>query len=203
MRLLVTGAAGFLGSHLSERLVADGHRVTGIDDLSTGRLSQLAQVRKSKGFGFHRFDITSDDLAGLVAHDRPEVVLHLAAPLPSADALTSTRVTVGGTVNLLEACAAAGVPRVVFASTGQVYGSPTVLPVGERAAVRPLSPYAASNSAETPSARAKRRCPFGGVTNAGGSPHTTIGVRASPPRASLKFSSGSLVTQIQTRLLSA
>ena len=147
MRLLVTGVAGFLGSHLAERLVADGHQVTGIDDLSTGRLAQLAHARKSKGFGFHRFDVTSADLAALVAHDRPDVVLHLAAPLPNADALTSTRVTVGGTVNLLDACVAAGVPRVVFASTGQVYGNPAVLPVGERAAVRPLSPYAASKVA--------------------------------------------------------
>lgn len=147
MRLLVTGAAGFLGSHLIERLVADGHRVTGLDDLSTGRLAVLADARRSKGFGFHRFDITSPDLAALVAHDRPDVVLHLAAPLPSADALTSTRVTVTGTVNLLDACVAAGVPRLVFASTGQVYGNPAVLPVGERAAVRPLSPYAASKVA--------------------------------------------------------
>ncbi len=147
MRLLVTGAAGFLGSHLAERLVADGHHVTGIDDLSTGRLAQLSHVRQSKGFGFHRFDVTSDDLGALVAHDRPDVVLHLAAPLPTADALTSTRVTVGGTVNLLDACVQAGVSRVVFASTGQVYGNPAALPVGERAAVRPLSPYAASKVA--------------------------------------------------------
>lgn len=147
MRLLVTGAAGFLGSHLAERLVADGHHVTGVDDLSTGRLAQLSQARRSKGFAFHRFDLASEDLAALVAHDRPEVVLHLAAPRPSADALTTTRVTVGGTVNLLDACVAAGVSRVVFASTGQVYGNPTALPVGERAAVRPLSPYAASKVA--------------------------------------------------------
>jgi UDP-glucose 4-epimerase len=147
VRLLVTGAAGFLGSHLSERLVADGHHVTGIDDLSTGKLAQLAQARRSKGFGFHRFDVTSEDLKDLVAHDRPDVVLHLAAPLKTADALTSARVTVGGTVNLLDACVATGVQRVVFASTGQVYGNPAVLPVGERAAVRPLSPYAASKVA--------------------------------------------------------
>lgn len=147
MRVLVTGAAGFLGSHLAERLVADGHDVSGLDDLSTGRLAQLAQLRRSKGFRFHRFDVTSEDLPALVAHERPDAVFHLAAPLPSADALSSARVTVGGTVNLLDACAAAGVPRLVFASTGQVYGNPAVLPVGERAAVRPLSPYAASKVA--------------------------------------------------------
>lgn len=147
MRALVTGAAGFLGSHLVDRLVADGHHVTGLDDLSVGRLANLADARRHKGCGFHRFDILSPDLPELVGRDRPDVVVHLAATAPNADPLSTTRVNVLGTVNVLQACVHAGVPRVVLASSGQVYGEPATLPVGERAATRPVSPYGASKLA--------------------------------------------------------
>lgn len=152
MRILVTGAAGFIGSHLVDRLVADGHRVTGLDDLSTGKLANLADARRGKGFGFHRFDITSTDLLELVARDRPDVVCHLAAQMDVrrsvADPLHDTRTNVLGTVNVLEACVRAGVPRVVFASSGgTVYGEPPSLPVTERAALHPQSPYGAAKVA--------------------------------------------------------
>ncbi len=155
MRVLVTGAAGFIGSHLVDRLVSEGHRVTGLDDLSTGSLKNLAEVRRHKGFGFHRFDITSSDLYEVVGRDRPDLVLHLAAQMDVrksvADPLHDTRTNVLGTVNVLEACVRAGVPRVVFASSGgTVYGDPSVLPVTERAGLRPGSPYGAAKvSGET------------------------------------------------------
>ena len=146
MKVLVTGAAGFVGSHLVDRLVADGHRVTGVDDLSTGTLANLAAARRTKGLGFHRFDVTSGDLAALVARDRPDAVCHLAAAT-GADALTAARTDVLGTVGVLEACARAGVPRCVLASTGEVYGEPAALPVSERAALHPGSPAAAGKAA--------------------------------------------------------
>ena len=152
MRVLVTGAAGFIGSHLVDRLVADGHRVTGVDDLSTGRLANLADARRSKLFGFHRFDITSSDLVALVEKDRPDVVCHLAAQMDVrksvADPLHDTRVNVLGTVNVLDACLQASVQRVLFASSGgTVYGEPPSIPVSERAALHPSSPYGAAKAA--------------------------------------------------------
>jgi UDP-glucose 4-epimerase len=152
LRVVVTGAAGFIGSHLVDRLVADGHRVSGIDDLSTGKLANLADARRSKLFDFHRFDLTSCDLAALVARDQPEVVCHLAAQMDVrksvADPLHDTRTNVLGTVNLLDACAKAGVTRIVFASSGgTVYGEPSVIPVTERAALHPGSPYGAAKVA--------------------------------------------------------
>ncbi len=148
----MTGAAGFIGSHLVDRLLADGHSVTGLDDLSTGRLDNLADARATKGLSFSRFDITSDGLAFLVARDRPDVVCHLAAQLDVrrsvADPLHDTRTNVLGTVNVLEACVRAEVPRVVFTSSGgTVYGEPVSLPVSERAALAPASPYGAAKAA--------------------------------------------------------
>ena len=152
MRVLVTGAAGFIGSHLCDRLVADGHRVTGLDDLSTGRLANLAVARKSKQFGFSNFDITSPDLQQLVARDEPDVVLHLAAQMDVrksvTDPLFDTRTNVLGTVNVLEACIRNQVPRVVFASSGgTVYGTPPKLPATERMTLHPASPYGSAKVA--------------------------------------------------------
>jgi UDP-glucose 4-epimerase len=152
LRVLVTGAAGFIGSHLCDRLVADGHRVTGLDDLSTGKLANLAVARKSKLFGFSNFDITSPDLVRLVEREAPDVVLHLAAQMDVRksveDPLHDTRTNVLGTVNVLEACTRNQVPRLVFASSGgTVYGTPPKLPASERMTLHPSSPYGSAKAA--------------------------------------------------------
>ena len=152
MRLLVTGAAGFIGSHLCDRLVADGHTVVGLDDLSTGRLANLATARRAKAFSFLTLDVTRPELVDVLAKERPEAVLHLAAQMDVrrsvADPLHDTRTNVLGTVNVLDACVRAGVPRVVFASSGgTVYGTPPKLPASERMTPHPASPYGAAKAA--------------------------------------------------------
>ena len=146
MRVLVTGACGFIGSHLTERLVADGHRVTALDDLSFGRLGNLAAARRTKGLSFHNFDITEPELRDLVVREAPEVVCHLASRR-SDDALQDARVNVLGTANLLAASVAAGVDRLLLASDAAAVYAPTRARITERAGVAPVTPYGASKAA--------------------------------------------------------
>ena len=147
MRVLVTGGAGFIGSHLADRLVADGHDVVVVDDLSTGRREQVDGSCR-----FVELDITSPELLPLVEEVAPEVVLHLAAQMDVrksvADPLHDTRTNVLGTVNVVTAASRSGVRKVVFASSGgTVYGEPESLPVTEDAPLRPASPYGAAKAA--------------------------------------------------------
>ncbi len=152
MRILVTGAAGFIGSNVCDVLLGDGHEVVGLDDLSRGKLENLADARSSDRFSFEQFDVTDPDLTGLLARVRPEVICHLAAQIDVrisvADPLLDARLNVLGTINLLEASKANGVRKVVFTSSGgSIYGTPTELPVDEAAPVRPESQYAAGKAA--------------------------------------------------------
>ncbi|GAA1868734.1 UDP-glucose 4-epimerase [Actinomadura bangladeshensis] len=138
---LVTGAAGFIGSHLTDRLVADGHEVIGVDDLSSGR-----NVRP--GVELWEMDVADPALAERAAVRRPEVICHLAAQVSVrasvSDPLADARINVLGTANVLEAARAAGGRKVVFTSSCAVYGVPDALPVPADAELRPASPYAAS-----------------------------------------------------------
>lgn len=152
MRILVTGAAGFIGSTVCDVLLADGHEVIGLDDLSHGKLENLAAARAGDGFSFEQFDVTDAGLTALMERVRPEVVCHLAAQIDVrvsvADPQLDLRLNVAGTVNLLEAARQAGVRKVVFTSSGgSIYGTPEVLPVDETAPVRPESQYAAGKAA--------------------------------------------------------
>jgi UDP-glucose 4-epimerase len=154
VRTLVTGGAGFIGSTLVDRLLAEGHAVDVVDDLSAGSLANLAEARANPGYEltFHRLDVRSDGLVELMAHRRPEVAYHLAA---QADVRVSVdrpvfdaEVNVIGTLNVLEGARAAGTRKVVFAASGgTLYGEPKKLPVRETAAQRPLSPYGVSKKA--------------------------------------------------------
>jgi UDP-glucose 4-epimerase len=138
---LVTGAAGFIGSHLVDRLVADGHEVIGVDDLSSG-----GTVRP--GLELWEMDVGDPALVERAAVRRPEVICHLAAQVSVrasvADPLADARTNVVGTANVLEAARAAGGRKVVFTSSCAVYGVPDALPVPPDAELRPASPYAAS-----------------------------------------------------------
>ncbi|OGL06176.1 MAG: UDP-glucose 4-epimerase, partial [Candidatus Rokubacteria bacterium RIFCSPLOWO2_02_FULL_71_18] len=147
MRLLVTGGAGFIGSHVVERLLADGHAVDVLDNLSTGGAAHVDPRAR-----LVVCDLRSPRLAAAVAAARPEAVVHLAAQASvarsMADPVFDASVNVLGTVALLEACRGAGVARVVYISTGgAAYGDTDVLPTPEDHPARPASPYGVSKLA--------------------------------------------------------
>ncbi|MBO2450303.1 NAD-dependent epimerase/dehydratase family protein [Actinomadura barringtoniae] len=141
MRVLVTGAAGFIGSHLVDTLLAEGHEVVGVDDFSTGSNAR-------DDIEIWRMDVADPALVERVAAARPEVVCHLAAQVSVrvsvGDPLADARTNVMGTANVLEAARAAGSRKAVFTSSCAVYGVPDALPVPADAELRPASPYAAS-----------------------------------------------------------
>jgi UDP-glucose 4-epimerase len=154
VRVLVTGGAGFIGSTLVDRLLAEGHTVDVVDDLSTGSLANLAQARAEPRhkFSFQRIDVRAPAVVELIQRRRPEVIFHLAAQAdvrvsverPSFDA----EVNIIGTINVLEGAQAAGSRKVVFAgSGGTLYGEPGELPVRESHPQHPLSPYGVSKKA--------------------------------------------------------
>jgi UDP-glucose 4-epimerase len=141
VRALVTGGAGFIGSHLTDALIAAGDSVTVVDDLSRGRRDQVNAAAT-----FVELDITSDALAAAMAGAKPEVVFHHAAQIDVRasvrDPLHDADVNVVGTVNVLRAAIDAGARRVVFASSGgAIYGDTEVIPTPETHPCLPESPY--------------------------------------------------------------
>lgn len=158
MRALVTGGAGFIGSTLVDRLLAEGHSVDVVDDLSSGSLSNLAEARADRQheLKLHQIDIRDDGVVDLIARRQPEVVFHLAAQAdvrvsvarPAFDA----EVNVVGSINVIEGARRAGARKVVFASSGgTIYGepSPADLPVKESHPQQPVSPYGVAKKVVT------------------------------------------------------
>jgi UDP-glucose 4-epimerase len=147
---LVTGGAGFIGSHLCDRLLAEGHRVIALDDLSSGSLENIAEARAyGSRFTFYSLDVRTDGLADLFARHEPEVVLHLAArgePAQPSAAVAEVKVGVIGLLAVLEASVRCGARKVVFASSAIVYGQARKLPIKEAtlAESKPLTPAAIS-----------------------------------------------------------
>ncbi|MGW0809616.1 NAD-dependent epimerase/dehydratase family protein [Nonomuraea sp. NPDC002799] len=154
MRVLVTGGAGFIGSNLVDRLLADGHDVDVVDDLSSGRRENLAGAAGSDRFRLHVLDVRDPALIGLVTELGPEVICHLAAQISVrksvADPVHDARINVEGTASVLTAAQQGHTRKVVFASSVAVYGRPATIPVPADAPTDPRSPYAASKlSGET------------------------------------------------------
>lgn len=144
MRALVTGGAGFIGSHLVDALVADGNEVTVVDDLSRGRRDQV----DSRAV-LCVASIVDPSLVDVVRSVRPDVVFHQAAQIDVrrsvSEPLFDTEVNVVGTVNVLQACVEAQVKRIVFASSGgAIYGDTDVVPTPETHPARPASQYGAA-----------------------------------------------------------
>jgi len=154
MRCLVTGGAGFIGSNLVDALLARGDEVTVVDNLSTGRLSNL-EPGLAAGAELEEMDIRDGEaLSRLAAERRPEAIFHLAAQIDVrkslADPFFDAGVNVGGTANVLEAASASGCGRVVSISTGgAIYGEGQgqQLPLPEDSPIAPLSAYGQSKFA--------------------------------------------------------
>ena len=148
--VLVTGGAGFIGSHLVPRLLELGHSVTVLDNLSTGKLENLDGVLDHPKFVFQRGDIRDKTIPNEV-FDGVDSVIHLAALIDIsasvADPIQNHEVNVDGTFNMLHAAIKHNVKKFVFASSTAVYGDAKTLPLQENIALHPISPYAASKVA--------------------------------------------------------
>lgn len=141
----MTGGAGFIGSHLVDRLLLDGHDVSVVDSMYRGKLSNLTSALAG-GTRLHTIDIRNPDLRPLLREERPEVIMHLAAQMDVrvsvADPVFDADVNITGTLNLLEGAREAGTRKIVVASSGGcIYGEPTALPVKESYRGTPESPY--------------------------------------------------------------
>ena len=158
MKILVTGVAGFVGSHAAQRLLARGHEVVGLDNLNeyydvTLKQARLARLTTQAQFRFVKLDLADEAaIAALFAHEKFQRVVHLAAQAGVRYSLQDphayVRSNVTGTLNVLEGCRHHGVEHLVYASTSSVYGANTNMPFSEHnGADHPLSLYAASKRA--------------------------------------------------------
>lgn len=145
-RVLVTGAAGFIGSHTVEELVRRDCVVLGVDNLRTGKLTNLSALRSNSTFSFEEVDIVGDEsLFKLVNKFKPQAVVHLAALVSVTESIEDPelnfRLNIWATHSVAEAARRCGVPRIVFASSAAVYGNSMDLPLRENAELNPVSPY--------------------------------------------------------------
>lgn len=147
MRVLVTGGAGFIGSHVADALIEEGHSVVVVDDLSTGKAEHVNPRAK-----FYHVDIRSPELAEVFERERPDLVNHHAAHADVrrsvADPLHDADVNIVGSLNLLECARRHGANRLIYASTGgAIYGEPVYLPCDEDHPIKPICPYGVSKLA--------------------------------------------------------
>ena len=144
MKVLVTGGAGFIGSHLVDRLVQEGHEVVVVDNLSTGKRRNLNRAAR-----FFKLDIQSWRLERVFRNERPNIVMHLAAQMDVRksveDPIFDAQVNVLGMLNVLQQAIKHGVRKLVFSSSGgAIYGEQEIYPAPESHVTRPLSPYGIS-----------------------------------------------------------
>ena len=143
-KVLVTGGAGFIGSHLVKGLLNHGYSVAVVDDLSSGQLGNL-----DRRATFYHAPINDPGINQIIRREGPELIFHLAAQSSvrqsTQDPVADADANVLGTIRLLDAAAAEGVDKIVFSSTGgAIYGNPDTIPCDEATPVNPLTPYALS-----------------------------------------------------------
>jgi UDP-glucose 4-epimerase len=140
-KILVTGGAGFIGSHLVDALINKGYNVIIVDDLSLGSKENINKKAK-----FYKVDICSSKIYEIFKKERPDVVFHLAAiprvPVSVQDPVLTTKVNILGTVNVFKTAIDFNVKRIIFASSSSVYGNQKKLPLREDMTPNPISPYA-------------------------------------------------------------
>jgi len=156
-KILVTGGAGFIGSHIVDRLLREGIEVYALDNLYTGRMQNVAQNKENPDFHFVRGDVRNLKLIKKVVKDVDAVFNEAAVvsvPRSVEDPILANEVNVNGALNLLKASLDSDVKRFVQASSASVYGNEKTLPLHEELATQPISPYAVSELAAENYARA-------------------------------------------------
>ena len=144
MKVLVTGGAGFIGSHLVDEASEEGYDVVTIDNLNNGKLENLNKDAK-----FYKVDIVDiDNLSLVFEKEKPDYIIHLAAQISLRESLKNpiydAEQNILGSINILECCRKFNVKKVVYASSAAVYGFPKYLPVDEKHPINPFSPYGVS-----------------------------------------------------------
>ncbi len=146
MNILITGGAGFIGSHIADAYLRKGFRVVIVDDLSTGKRENLPE-----GAEFYRISILAPELEEIIKKERPQIINHHAAQVDVrksvADPFKDALINVLGTIKILQYSASYGVKKIIFASSGgAVYGEQDYFPADENHPLRPISPYGASKA---------------------------------------------------------
>ena len=145
IRILVTGCAGFIGSHLTETLLNQGFKVYGIDNLSNGKLTNIASIRKNKNFKFLKCDINDNKIFDELLND-VEVIYHLAALADIVPSIQNPELyfnsNVNGTFNLIRNCENKKVKKIIYAASSSCYGIPDKYPTSENSPILPKYPYA-------------------------------------------------------------
>jgi len=143
MRVLVTGGAGFIGSHLVDLLIEKKYQVTVVDSLVSGNNDNI-----NPQASFYQLDIRSEGLEEVFIKERPEIVFHIAAQVgvsPSIkDPVNDQAINIGGTINLLEMMKKYHSSKIIYSSSAAIYGNPVELPISEEHPIQPISPYGLS-----------------------------------------------------------
>ena len=145
-KILVTGAAGFIGSHTTDRLLAEGHDVLGVDNFRTGHRKNLEAAMRANVFRLVEADVSAAGVLDVLAQEfRPDAIIHLAALVSVQESIQdpalNRRLNVTATELVAAAAGAHGVGRIVFASSAAIYGDTTDLPIDEETPKKPISPY--------------------------------------------------------------